>query len=174
MDNYKRYSLIIRIIEKLVKKESWCGDTHIQKAIYLLQEITNVNPEYRFILYKHGPYSFDLSDDLRSMRADGYLDLEPTYPYGGCYTIRKRGNYLREYYRDYLNKNEDQIDLITETIGNLTVVNLEKLSTALYVTKEKRDSSVVRRAAYLNRLKPHVKVKEAERFIKKVDTLLRR
>jgi len=172
MDNYQRYSIILKIIEKLGKKESWCGDTHIQKTLYFLQEATNVNTGYRFILYKHGLYSFDLSDDLRSMRADRYLDLEPTPPYGGCYTAEKRGKYLKEYYADFINQFEHKIEFVVENIGNLRVVELEKLSTALYVTIERPRLSVESRANYMNELKPHIPVSEARESILRIDTML--
>ena len=35
---------------------------------------------YDFTLYKHGPFSFDLRDDIHALRADGLLDLEPRPP----------------------------------------------------------------------------------------------
>jgi uncharacterized protein YwgA len=174
MDNYQRYSIILRVIDKLRIKESWCGETHIQKAIYFLQEVTEVNTGYDFILYKHGPYSFDLSDELRSMRADKYLDLEPTPPYGGCFTAEKRGTYLKENYMDHINQFENQIDFVADTIGNLRVVDLEKLSTALYITKEKQNLSVQARANYMNRLKPHISIGEARDFIQRIGAILNR
>ena len=34
MNKLKRYAIVISMVEKLNKKGSWCGETHIQKAIY--------------------------------------------------------------------------------------------------------------------------------------------
>jgi len=37
------------------------------------------------VLYKHGPFSFDLSDELASMRADALLEWEiKPEPYGNA------------------------------------------------------------------------------------------
>ena len=55
-------------------------ETHVQKAMYLMQELLEVPTEYSFILYKHGPFSFDLSDELTSFRGDYLLELAPRRP----------------------------------------------------------------------------------------------
>ena len=39
-----------------------------QKAVYFLQEIFDVPTGIEYILYKHGPYSFDLTADLTALR----------------------------------------------------------------------------------------------------------
>ena len=82
MDQLQRASLIIDLIEKLTEKGSWCGETHIQKAVYFLQELTKVPMGFNFILYKHGPFSFDLRDELAAMRAYRLLEIELRPPYG--------------------------------------------------------------------------------------------
>jgi hypothetical protein len=58
------------------------GETHMQKATFFLQELIKVPLGFEFLLYKHGPFSFDLRDELTFMRAQGFLRLEPQYPYG--------------------------------------------------------------------------------------------
>ena len=44
-----------------------------------------------YILYKHGPYSFDLRSELAVMRARYQLDLKPRYPYGPSFILGSRG-----------------------------------------------------------------------------------
>jgi len=73
MNRLKRDVVILSLIENLKKKGSWCGETHIQKATYFLQELFDFPLGFEFILYKHGPFSFDLSDKLTAMRADMLL-----------------------------------------------------------------------------------------------------
>ena len=82
MERLKRSALVIALIEQLRNKGSWCGETHIQKTIYFLQELLRVPLGFEFILYKHGPYSFDLSDELTAMRADELVELKLQQPYG--------------------------------------------------------------------------------------------
>jgi len=42
-----------------------------------LQDLMRVPLELEFILYKHGPFSFDLRSELTSLRADELVKLEP-------------------------------------------------------------------------------------------------
>jgi hypothetical protein len=59
------YALVGAIIKELADAGSWCGETHIQKTAYVAKELLGVPIAASFILYKHGPYSFDLSGRSR-------------------------------------------------------------------------------------------------------------
>ena len=60
MDRLRRAALLTRLIQRLRDRGSWCGETHLQKASLLLQDLTGVPLGFDYILYKHGPFSFDL------------------------------------------------------------------------------------------------------------------
>ena len=78
-----RCALLVDMIERLRGRGSWCGETHIQKAMFILQDIAKANLGYKFVIYKHGPYSFELSNELTEMRAVGILELSfPKEGYG--------------------------------------------------------------------------------------------
>src|SRR2546425_12633108 len=82
MDRLGRDVILLELLRKLREHGSWCGETHMQKATYFLQHLMQVPLDFQFILYKHGPFSFDLRDELTAMRADGLLALQPQEPYG--------------------------------------------------------------------------------------------
>src|SRR5712692_9118533 len=82
MRRLQRIVILADLASRLGKYGSWCGETHLQKATYFLQELGKVPLGYSFVLYKHGPFSFDLRDELTAMRADGLLELRPQPPYG--------------------------------------------------------------------------------------------
>ena len=69
MERLQRAAVLLSLIEQLKDRGSWCGDTHIQKTTYFLQELLKVPLGFEFILYKHGPYSFDLEDEITALRA---------------------------------------------------------------------------------------------------------
>jgi hypothetical protein len=58
MQRIEQSGLIAVLADSLRKRGSWAGETHIQKAGYLLQELLGVPLNMKFILYKHGPFSF--------------------------------------------------------------------------------------------------------------------
>src|SRR5437773_6101487 len=83
MTKGKKTAIVAALTHRLRSRGSWCGETHIQKATYFLQELLQVHTGFEFILYKHGPFSFDLRDTITEMRADGVLEIhQQPYPYG--------------------------------------------------------------------------------------------
>ncbi len=176
MERLKRAAIVTQLVGKLREAGSWCGETHIQKAVYLMQDLLDVPTEYQFILYKHGPFSFDLSYELTSFRGDELLELQPQAPpYGPRYAVTALGRHLSEKFPKTLTKYAPAIQNVAEAIGEQTVGELERLATALYVTKRATDQhtgSVKSRAKCLNRLKPHVLVEAATEAVEQIDALI--
>lgn len=171
MNDLEKSAILVSLVETLRKKGSWCGETHIQKATYFLQEMCDVNLEMDYILYKHGPYSFDLKEKIMEMRADQQLSFSPTPPYGTMYSSGPSGDSLKSEYEAVVNNYKNKIEFVANVFNNKHVTELEKLSTALYVTKEKTDN-VENRALYMHELKPHIPQDSAHESIKEIDTLI--
>ena len=171
MDRLKKAALLTHLVERLRAQGSWCGETHVQKATYFLQELLKVPTGFTFVLYKHGPFSFDLRDELTALRADDLikLELQPP-PYGPRLAPNPRSKHLQEVSSRTLAKYEDRIGFVAEKIGARNVSDLERLATALYVTAQlgKCVSSAVR-AKELTALKQHVSPEAAEAAIQEID-----
>ena len=169
----KKRAVISKLVESLQEQGSWCGETHIQKAIYCLQEVTSVPLEFNFILYKHGPFSFDLRDELTAMRAYGFLNIRLNpYPYGPSLCITEMAKAVIEYFPKTLQEFSKKTNFIAETLSDKGVAELERLSTALYVTKEEGLKSIAERATLIHKLKPHVSIAEANTAIRDMDMIL--
>lgn len=170
MRGRQREAVILSLIEKLKCTGSWCGETHIQKATYFLQELLGVKLELDFILYKHGPYSFDLRDELNSMQTDMLLQSISQYPYGPRLFPGDTSDQLKESYSCVINQYARDIDFIAEKLSCKNVSELEKLATALYVTNNRKtDGSIQQRAEVINEIKPHVSIEAAKEAVKTVD-----
>ena len=173
MDRIKKAALLTRLIEKLREKGSWCGETHIQKATYFLQDLMHVPLEYEFILYKHGPFSFDLRDELTSLRADELIRLDPQWPYGPRITPTDRSEYIQRICSKTLAKYDECIAFGAENLGNKGVADLERLATALFITQRLlKNASVDERAERLTELKPHITRENSIAAVKEVDLML--
>ncbi len=113
MENLKRTSIILEFLDQLKKYGSWCGETHIQKAMYFLQELGDVPTGFPYVLYKHGPFSFDFRDELTALRADGLLEMTPRpYPYGPSLSVTESGRRLKAHYPKTLGKYQNKINFI--------------------------------------------------------------
>jgi uncharacterized protein YwgA len=129
--------------------------------------------KFDFILYKHGPFSFDLRDELTSLRADGLVQLVPQGPYGPTIVPTPQAQSLQKHYARTLETYEDRIAFVAKALGSKGVADLERLATALYVTMlEKAGELAEKRATRLSELKPHISDSQALAAIQEVDKII--
>jgi uncharacterized protein YwgA len=167
----QRDVIILTLLEELKARGNWCGETHTQKTTYFLQEMLAVPLGFEFVLYKHGPYSFDLSDEITALRADLLLSVKPNPPYGpslfpapGSEALIGRFSRTRDTYLG-------RIRFVANSLASKNVSELEKLGTALYVTKTTQTNDVDARAEKIHELKPHVRLEEAREAVQTVDQI---
>lgn len=173
MKRLQRAALLVALAEKLRMHGSWCGETHMQKGAYILQYLAGVPLELDYCLYKHGPFSFDLSDELTSLRADKIFDQEKQpYPYGPKLKPGEMSGKVRELYPKTLAKYEQHVKFVADNLADSDVKALERLATALFVTREGASGAAVdARAVRLNQIKPHVSLEEARQAVEDIDSL---
>lgn len=168
----KRKALIISLIRKMNEKDSWTGETHIQKCTYFLENFLNIPMNYNFILYKHGPFSFDLRDELSSMRADNFIEMQPRIPYGATFLPGNYASVLETKFVNTIQEYKDRTDFIVEKLASKSVKELECVATALYVKKNEKledDLKVVNR---IIELKPHITRPLAEEAVKELNNYI--
>jgi uncharacterized protein YwgA len=171
MNRMQRAVVLLTLLEELKKRGSWCGETHLQKATYFLQQLTGVPLGLEFVLYKHGPYSFDLNDEITALRADQLLTVQPRSPYGPSLYPSEGGRTLYDRYRQTLGNYTDAIRFVADRLGPKNVTDLERLGTALYVSTLAPTADRETRSKKLQELKPHVRTEDAIRAVETVDEM---
>ena len=173
MDRLKRAALVTKLIELMREQGSWCGETHIQKSMFFVQDLMQVPLCFDFILYKHGPFSFDLRDELTSLRADGLIRLEPQWPYGPRITSTDLCKYIQKNNSKTLAKYGDRIAFVANKLGAKGVTELERLATGFFVTRSANgDDSIDDRSRQLTELKPHILPEIARAAVEEVDRII--
>jgi len=166
-----RCTFIIELAKRLRSKGSWCGETHIQKAMFIAQDLAKNSLGYKFIMYKYGPYSFDLKEDLAAMRASELIEFEfPREEYGPRIVRTKLGKLIYEANKDEIRRFDKLIDFVASWLATSNTKELERLATAYFVTKKNPRGPLPQRAKRLNDLKPHVGLVEAEEALKLIDS----
>lgn len=155
MDRLERATLLTELVDEMKAAGSWAGETHVQKAAYVLQVIFGVPTGFNFILYKHGPFSFDLRDELTSMLADGLIEQRPSPPYGPMLVATESSRTLRNSYRALIDPNRGSLQAVATRLGPLDIYRLEQAATAVYVLVTEKVSNDAA-AAKLMELKPHI------------------
>jgi uncharacterized protein YwgA len=171
MNRLQRDVVILTLLEELKSRGSWCGETHLQKTTYFLQELLLVPLGFKFVLYKHGPYSFDLSDEVTALRADLLLTVKPNPPYGPSLLPAPESEALIQRFARTRRTYEGSIRFVAEWLASKNVTELEKLGTALYVSNMGSEERVDTRAERVHELKPHVRLEEAREALQTVDQM---
>ncbi len=171
LSNIDRWAVVAEIVRGMRAKGGWAGETHLQKTLYFIQEMLQVPCGYDYVLYKHGPYSFDLHDDLARMLTNSILGIEPRPPYGPSLRVEDVGVSVIKRRSLTVNQYEKQIMFATETLGTKDVRELERLGTALLL--KRRDPSLGE-ASLANEIvqhKPHVPENLALDAVKEVTNI---
>jgi hypothetical protein len=174
MKRLQRAALLTQLVQRMREQQSWCGETHLQKATFFLQALLGVELDYDFVVYKHGPFSFDLRDELGGFASDQLIRYQPQVPpYGPRIAVTEEGEGMQDIYPKTLAENAEKIAFVAEKLDARGVIDLERLATALYVSLEAREASAEERARLLRQLKPHIPEPAAVRAIEEVDEIRR-
>jgi hypothetical protein len=151
----------VRLRDELAARGSWAGETHLQKATYILQAAKSVPLGFEFILYKHGPFSFDLRDELTSLRADRLLAIQAAYPYGPQFVGTPEGAALISRFPKTLGLYDQSLVSVADLVGSRGVAELERTATALMFLTEDRNASDETLVAKVQEVKPHISQSDA-------------
>ncbi len=169
MKESQREALVLDFVRRLKNAGSWCGETHIQKSTYFLQEMMDVPLDLNYIFYKHGPFSFDLNDQLTALRGNGLVELRSHEPYGPhLHASASAGEYLNLFPKT-IGCYESAMNFVVSKLASKNVAELERLSTALYVRLEMPDQGDGARAQRIHQLKPHVSIQEAREGLRDIE-----
>lgn len=171
---FKKHAFILAVIGSLQKHGSWTGKTHIQKALSLLRDSGLTKVPFDFVLYKHGPYSFDVETELEEMKSYGAITVEPNVAgYGTMVFPGEMAGFVKG--NAELSKEEvEAIENACEFVGSRNVTDLERLATASWIRHQEHVTKQADVAKRLNSLKPHISIADAERADDEITTWLSR
>jgi hypothetical protein len=157
----RKHAIILEVIQNLSRLGSRTGKTHIQKALSLLRDTNSMDIPFQFILYKHGPFSFDVVDELEQMQSYDAIQIEPNQEgYGVVLSPGSMCNYVRTHAP--LEATElHAIQQTCEFVGNRNVLDLERLATASWIRYQEQEADPENVAARLHELKPHIALADA-------------
>jgi hypothetical protein len=174
LEGLRRSAVVCKLIEQLRGADSWDGETHVQKATFLLEEGREVPLAFGFTLYKYGPFSFDLREELNGLRGLGFVGLEPQpYPYGPRLRVTNRGRMLMDRHPRTLGSFRQPIADVVEFVGAQGVATLERLSTAVYLLRRDPQASDARLMQELRDVKPHISEPNAQDAVTRTREFLR-
>jgi hypothetical protein len=173
VDRLVQKALLVGLAHRLHENGSWSGEIHIQEAVYLLQDLAKVPFGFDFILHQHAPFSFELGDELASMRDDQLVEYQPQpSPYPPRVIVTQRGRELEEQSRQTMQLHGPKLDWIGQHVGPKIELELERLATALWIARQNPQADDEWRAAELVKVRPHLHRDVALAAVHEIDELL--
>ena len=168
MNRFEQRVVLCHLVDAMHQHGSWVGETHIQKCSMFLQKMLGVPIDYHFILYKHGPYSFDLRSELAEMRVRFLIDVEPHPRYAPSYVLGTRG----EGSVNLPNKYSKEINFVSEEVSPKDIRELERVSTVYFIQQENRGLTPSQVARRVCELKPHIQPHQAASAVQEVQHII--
>lgn len=163
MSDFSRQAIILELIRKMRDCGSWCGETHLQKCVYIMTEgLGNRSLDFDYVMYKHGPYSFELHEEIGRMEATGLINLRPNPGYGPSLLLSDTGLQLVQRFPGTVSAQKADIQLVAERFSPRTVTQLERIATALFVKRRFPELSRDSQLAKFRELKPYLPAASAE------------
>jgi hypothetical protein len=160
--DYRKSALVLNVIKCLRKQGSWTGKTHVQKSLFLLKATSGMEVPFTYVLYKHGPYSFEVESELEQMRSYAAITSEPDPDgYGVVLKPGPGANFIERGAR-WEEAEAQEVEKICRFVGRRNVSELERLATAAWIRTNEGVRETRGVASRLHELKPHVPVSEAE------------
>jgi hypothetical protein len=159
--DFHKHALILAMIEELQRQGSRTGKTHIIKGLMLANAARSPQVPFSFFLYKHGPYSTDIVQNLEQMQSYGAITVEPAFD---GYGVILKPSAMAEFVKSQaaLSFAEAQgIQRVCRFIRSKNVGQLERLATAVWIRSSLGIQEPEAVAQKLNALKPHIPLTEA-------------
>ena len=137
--------------------DCWTGETHIQKSVFLAQEMLHCTQNYGFYIYHYGPYCRDLTETLQFMRMFREIVTEPDKKWAPRYQLTDKGRELAKQQVEEL----DKVNWVIKTVATMTVAQLEGPTTALFLKIQDPSRTDEQVADELHRVKPHISFYDA-------------
>lgn len=168
MNDLQRSAIVATLVKECRARNSFCGETMVQKSIFFLQELLNVPLEFDFQLYIYGPFSFELQRHLYSMMADDMITVR-SLEYGSTFEPGEQVAYLERHTANTIAEHRKAVEFAVTHLADRGVKQLERLATALYFTATTDDASVEVRAAKICEVKPYITGDEARSAVEELD-----
>ncbi len=139
---WNRYALIAELAKRLDDVSPQFGKTALQKLVYFLQEIYEVDCGYDFELYSYGPFESQLLNELDLVEHWGCVSVQSVNEKLGGYRIRptKSVDSVRDKAAGFLDdmRTKEALDNLIATYGGMTARALELRATTVYVDRDYR------------------------------------
>lgn len=172
---WARYGLIVELTGRIQDVSSQFGKTAMQKLVYLLQAVYEVEFGYNYSFYTYGPYSADLSWDLKIIEYHGGIEINYVNSKTRGFRIKQGANHTQfvEKAASSIRRAKSKMDAAISEFGVYNARELELRSTIIYAERnfkeEDKTYSRDQLVELVYNLKPHFESKYIEDVVDGLD-----
>jgi hypothetical protein len=160
MDN-RKHAVILAMIESLASHGCRTGKVHVIKGLGLGSLAGFLDIPFEFFLYKHGPYSTDIEQNLEEMVSYDGIRIEPAFDGWGVILKPSENAAFIKKQAALPPAQMEGIQRGSRFLKGKNATQLERLATAMWIRKRLGIEESDDVAAKLHELKPHVTVQDA-------------
>jgi len=173
---WKRYALIVELAQRLHGVHPQFGKTALQKLIYLLQAVYDVDGGYDFRLYTYGPFDSQVLQDLDLVESFGGVKVDPVREGLDGYRIEpdKNDALVKEQAESSIEDISGDLDALVKDYGAYNAKELEMRATIVFVEREmgREDSPVSAEdlVEVVHSIKPYFSEHEIKSAVKELNS----
>jgi uncharacterized protein YwgA len=159
-DTTIRHGVITELAKRTQERGMNLGKTALQKHVYFLQSIHDVDVGYDFRLHTYGPFSQQILSDLDALEFIDGVDITYDSSVNG-YRIKAGPNAdsVVSEAEDFLEEASDSIDVVLEDFGQLNAKELELRATIVFAERDFQSRTGAPKhdelASKVSSIKPH-------------------
>lgn len=130
------YGLLVRIAQLSTTQDFVLGKTKVQKLIFLLSELCEVQTGYSFRFYTYGPYSSELAGDIDYLSRIGVLQIKDNIESEGySVSMGDQAKKVQDMVAVPMESMDENIKKIINEFGKCSAKELELIATLIYISK---------------------------------------
>ncbi len=151
---WDKYGLIVELARRIENVSPQFGKTALQKLVYLLTAIYEVQTGYEHTLYTYGPFSSELASDVETVAAMGGVQITHGTKSGYEITLGNNGDWICGKSKDFIDSISDKLDILIKDFGEFNAKDLELRSTLIFLAKSEM-VTIEKLKSQLIELKPY-------------------
>lgn len=150
----EQLNYIVHLLQKAREIGVTPNRTQLHKISYFVQDSAEDEAPFKFVLHNYGPYSFELDQALQELTDSNDVDVAyDSDGYGAFY--RLANDELLDEVPGVSEETDRELGRWVDAFSRMQSWELELYATALYVLRERPDSSRSEHNQAVRNIKPH-------------------
>lgn len=150
-------AVVVAMVDKLRRHDSWAGQTHLQKALYICEQMLAMPLGLDYQLHHYGPFSRSLEQSIQRLVADSALTFVPQPPpYGPRIATSEGAETIRHAHPDVVAQYDEGLEFVATMINRRGIRDLERIATALWMIEEQGSTDPDATAEAIRAIKDHI------------------